>query len=73
MDGRCCCLLANRTYNPADGRRMKKPATQEQAMKELVAVVSSAEQVPVAVTAWLGLDQVQAGQDASSTGRPVGG
>lgn len=29
-----------RTYNPEDGRALKKAATQEEAMKELVDVVS---------------------------------
>lgn len=33
-------LSSTSTYNPADGRGIKKPASQEQAMKELLAVVS---------------------------------
>ena len=31
--------LMVRTYNPEDGRALKKPATQKQAMEELVSVV----------------------------------
>ena len=34
-------VLICRTYNPEDGRGSKKPATRDQAMKELVEVVSS--------------------------------
>ena len=41
--GRCITgpfpMHTNRTYNPEDGRALKKPATQAQAMGELVAVV----------------------------------
>jgi hypothetical protein len=35
-------LVLHRTYNPQDGRALKKAATQEQAMQELVEVVSEA-------------------------------
>ncbi len=35
-------LVLHRTYNPEDGRALKKAATQEQAMQELVEVVSEA-------------------------------
>ncbi len=33
------CVLCCRTYNPEDGRGMRKPASQEKAMAELVEAV----------------------------------